>query len=408
MKALVAGAGPAGATTALLLARCGLDVALVERETSFERVFRGEALMPLGIDALFEMGLGGMLESIPGRRVESWNIWIDGEEVFVIPEPVEKLGEHATRVVSQPAFLEKVIEEASRYPSFSFERGTRVRDLIRDASGRVVGAELETEVGPREARADLVVGCDGRGSLVRTRAGLELELLPENYDVLWFKLPAPDRLSKRCSFMITVAGQKHPAVCYTSWDGRLQYGLVMPKGGLKELRGKDWLAESVGSAPAWLAEHVLAERNEIEGPIRLNVLVGRCQKWTAPGLLLLGDAAHPMSPVRAQGINLALRDAIVAANHLVPVLREGAAPDIVDTACQAVQAEREPEIARSQKLQIREAGGQGDAHSGNWRFVFAKRAARLLGRYRWAQNTWLRRQHDLRFGSTEVKLRVSR
>jgi 2-polyprenyl-6-methoxyphenol hydroxylase-like FAD-dependent oxidoreductase len=156
-----------------------------------------------------------------------------------------------------------------------------------------------------------------------------------------------------------------------------------------------------------LAEHVLAERNEIEGPIRLNVLVGRCRKWTAPGLLLLGDAAHPMSPVRAQGVNLALRDAIVAANHLVPVLREGAAPSVVDTACQAVQAEREPEIARAQKLQIREAGGQGDAHSGNWRFVFAKRAARLLGRYRWAQNTWLRRQHDLRFGSTEVKLRVS-
>ena len=407
MKVLVVGAGPAGASTALLLARCGLDVALVERETSFERVFRGEGLMPSGIDALFEMGLRGVLESIPGRRVESWNIWIDGEEVFVIPEPVEELGERATRVVSQPTFLEKVIEEASRYPYFSFERGTRVRDLIRDAGGRVVGAELETEDGPRETRVDLVVGCDGRGSLVRTRAGLKLELLPENYDVLWFKLPAPDRLRKRCSFMITVAAQKHPAVCYTSWDGRLQYGLVMPKGGLNELRSKDWLSESVGSAPAWLAEHVLAERDEIDGPIRLNVLVGRCRKWTTPGLLLLGDAAHPMSPVRAQGINLALRDAIVAANHLVPVLREGAEPSVLDAACQAVQAEREPEIARAQKLQIREAGGQGDALSGTWRFVFAKHAARLLGRYRWAQNAWLRRQHDLRFGSTEVKLRVS-
>jgi 2-polyprenyl-6-methoxyphenol hydroxylase-like FAD-dependent oxidoreductase len=407
VKALMVGAGPAGATTALLLARCGLDVALVEREPSFERVFRGEGLMPSGIDALIEMGLGGMLESIPGRRVESWNIWIDGEEVFVIPEPIEKLGERATRVVSQPAFLEKVIEEASRYPSFSFERGARVRDLIRDAGGRVVGAALETENGPRKAWADLVVGCDGRGSLVRTRAGLDLELLPENYDVLWFKLPAPDRLRKRCSFMITVAGQKHPAVCYTSWDGRLQYGLVMPKGGLKELRGRDWLAEAVGSAPAWLAEHMFAKRSKIDGPIKLNVLVGRCRKWTAPGVLLLGDAAHPMSPVRAQGINLALRDAIVAANHLVPVLRAGAAPSVVDAACQAVQAEREPEIARAHTLQIREAAGQGDACSGSWRFKFAKRGARLLGRYRWAQNAWLRRQHDLRFGSTEVKLRVT-
>ncbi|MDP8972352.1 MAG: FAD-dependent monooxygenase [Actinomycetota bacterium] len=407
MKALVVGAGPAGATTALLLARCGLDVALVERETSFERVFRGEGLMPSGIDALIEMGLGEMLESIPGRRVESWNIWIDGEEVFVIPEPLEELGERATRVVSQPAFLEKMIEEASRYPSFSFERGARVRDLIRDAGGHVVGAALETENGPWKAWADLVVGCDGRGSLVRTRAGLELELLPENYDVLWFKLPAPDRLRKKCSFMITVAGQEHPAVCYTSWDGRLQYGLVMPKGGLRELREKDWVSESVGSAPAWLAEHVLAKRDEIEGPTRLNVLVGRCREWTAPGVLLLGDAAHPMSPIRAQGINLALRDAIVAANHLVPVLKGNGGASALDAACRAVQAEREPEITRAQKLQIREARGQGDARSGSWRFELAKHGARLLGRYRWAQRAWLKRQHDLRFGSTEVKLRIS-
>jgi 2-polyprenyl-6-methoxyphenol hydroxylase-like FAD-dependent oxidoreductase len=407
MKVLVAGAGPAGAATARLLARCGLEVTLVERERSFERVFRGEGLMPLGIDALFEMGLGGMLESIPGRKVESWSIWIDGKEVFVIPEPVEELGERAMRVVSQPALLKRMVEEASRYPSFSFERGARVRDLIRDAGGRVVGAELETENGPQEARADLVVGCDGRGSLVRTRAGLELRLLPENYDVLWFKLPASDRLREGCSFMIMVAAKKHPAVCYTSWDGRLQYGLIMPKGGLKELRGKDWLAESVGSAPAWLAEHVLAERDEIDGPIRLNMLVGRSPEWTTPGVLLLGDAAHPMSPIRAQGINLALRDAVVAANHLVPVLRKGAEPSALDAACRAVQAEREPEIVRAQKLQIREAAGQGDARSGSWRFEFAKHTARLLGRYRWAQNAWLRRQHELRFGSTEVKLRVS-
>jgi 2-polyprenyl-6-methoxyphenol hydroxylase-like FAD-dependent oxidoreductase len=112
-----------------------------------------------------------------------------------------------------------------------------------------------------------------------------------------------------------------------------------------------------------------------------------------------------MSPVRAQGINLALRDAIVAANRLVPVLREGEDPSTLDAACRAVQAEREPEIARAQKLQIREAAGQGDARSGSWRFGFAKHAARLLGRYRWAQKAWLRRQHDLRFGSTEVRLR---
>jgi 2-polyprenyl-6-methoxyphenol hydroxylase-like FAD-dependent oxidoreductase len=90
------------------------------------------------------------------------------------------------RVVSQPALLEKMVEEAGRYPSFSFERGTRVHDLIHDAGDRIVGAELRTDDGTRKVRADLVIGTDGRGSLVRTRTGLQLELLPEQYDVLWF------------------------------------------------------------------------------------------------------------------------------------------------------------------------------------------------------------------------------
>jgi len=407
VKVLVVGAGPAGATTALLLARYGIDVMLVEREKSFERVFRGEGLMPLGMDALFQMGLGELLASVPYRLVRSWNIYIDGEEVFVIPEPVDELGERAMRVVSQSAFLEKLVEEANQYPSFTFERGVRVHDLIRDQNNRVVGAQVETENGSQEVRADLVIGCDGRGSLVRTRAELALELLPEQYDVLWFKLPAPEILREGCSIIIAVAAKEHPIICYTSWDDRLQYGLILPKGGLRELREKDWVGESVRSAPTWLAEHILAKREQIDGPVRLNVIVGHCQKWSTPGLLLLGDAAHPMSPVRAQGINLSLRDAIVTANHLVPVLKKGARSSELDAACRAVQAERQPEIVRAQKLQRREAQGQGDARSGSWRFKFAKRAARRLGRYRWAQNAWLRRQHDLRFGSTEVQLRDS-
>ena len=210
--------------------------------------------------------------------------------------------------------------------------------------------------------------------------------------------------------MIAVAAKEHPAICYTSWDARLQYGLVMPKGGLKEIRERDWVGQAVRSVPSWLAEHIVAHRDEIEGPTRLNVLVGRAPAWTAPGVLLLGDAAHSMSPVRAQGINLALRDAVVAANHLVPVLsvpRDCAGQDELDAACRAVQAEREPEIVRAQKLQRREAAGQGDARSGSWRFKLTKRLARRMGRYRWAQAAWLKRQHDLRFGSKEVKLKVS-
>jgi 2-polyprenyl-6-methoxyphenol hydroxylase-like FAD-dependent oxidoreductase len=318
----------------------------------------------------------------------------------------EELGERAIRVVSQPAFVNAVIAEAQRYPSFQFERGVRVHNLLYDANGRVASVHVKSLEGARDLQADLVIGCDGRGSLVRTRAGLDLELLPEQYDVLWFKLPAPAALREGCKFMLMVTGGEHPALCYTSWDGHLQYGLILPKGGLSALKDKDWLRLATASAPDWLAQHVLEHRDRVQGPIRLNVLVGRCRTWTRPGLLLLGDAAHPMSPVRAQGINLALRDAVVAANHLVPVFRQGYDHQALDAAAVSVQLERQPEVIRAQALQRQEAAGQGDARSSSWRFAFAKRVAPVLGRYRWAQRAWLQRQHDLRFGSAEVKLRI--
>ncbi|MEV0824900.1 FAD-dependent monooxygenase [Nonomuraea rubra] len=404
MKVVVVGAGPAGATLALLLARHGVEVRLLEREASSVGVFRGEGLMPLGVDALREMGLDGVLAEVPGRPVETWRILIDGEEVLTVPEPAAELGERAFRVASPAALLQRVVEEAGSHPGFSHHPRTRFTDVVRDAAGRVTGVRAVHDGTEVEWPADLVVGCDGRGSSVRTRARLGLTHAREAYDVLWFKLPAPDALRERCDFHIMVRQGQHPLIAYTSWDDLLQCGLIMPKGGMAEFRGDGWLPAALASAPDWLAGHVLDRRSEVVGPIRLNVLVGHAPSWSTPGVLLLGDAAHPMSPVRAQGINLALRDVVVAANHLLPLVSASPDPGSVDRACRAIQTEREPEVLRAQKLQRREAQGQGDARAASWRYALAKRGARLLGRYRWAQRAWLRRQHDLRFGSTSVRL----
>ncbi len=403
MGVLIVGAGPAGAATALLLARAGVDVTLVERERDFARVFRGEGLMPSGIDALSEMGLGEILASLPSRRLESWNVYIDGREIFVIHEPMEELGDRAVRVVSQPLLLERMVEEAGKSAAFRFERGATVRGLLHE-NGRTAGVRLRTEEGEREIRADFVIGCDGRASIMRKRAGLDLELLPEHYDVLWFKLPAPEALRERCSMLMFVT-RTHAMACYTSWDGRLQCAKMLPKGTFRNVRDADWAEELGRPAPPWLAEHFRSVRSEIEGPIVLDVIVGRCPRWTSPGLLLIGDAAHPMSPIRAQGINLALRDAIVTANHLVPVLRAGSGSDALDEAARAVQTEREPEIVRAQTLQHRDAAGLA-TRAAPLLLALGKWLGPLLGRFRFAERAWLRQQHDLRFGVAEVRLRI--
>ncbi len=400
---VVIGGGPAGAATSLLLAERGIRVTLVEREPDFDRVFRGEGLMPSGVDALFEMGMANLLDELPTRKLESWDLYIDGGLIMSVPEPLEQIGDRAMRIIPQAAFLDGIVSKAKRSPSFTFMDGTTAHDLVIDG-GRVTGVQVRDGSGDRTLPADLVIGCDGRGSLMRTRAGLDLKKIRESYDVLWFKMPAPEQMQDRCAILLMVS-RGGMGIAYTSWDGRLQYGLMIPKGvNAAELDG-DWPEMLSRPAPGWLKPHFTAVRNEIEGPVRLNVLVGRCEAWSRPGLLLLGDAAHPMSPIRAQGINLALRDAIVAANHLVPALRNGADPAALDAAARAVQAEREPEIVRAQTLQHRDTRGINTPIAPVL-MALAKHVGGWLGRYRWAQNAWLDQQRDLRFGSALVRLKT--
>ena len=403
MHVAIVGAGPAGATLSLLLARNDVQVTLLERESDFDRVFRGEGLMPSGVDALHQMGLGGLLDSLPFRILESWDIFIDGQAIMSVPEPYEELGDRAMRVIPQKAFLEAVIDQATQFADFTFIRNADARALLQ-TDGRVQGIAFTADSQTRDLDADLVIGCDGRGSLMRTQAGLQLNRLPVQYDIVSFKMPAPERLRDTCRMMI-YASTTGMGISYTSWDARLQFALVQMKGERLELSTAQWADKMARPVPAWLAAHIRSVTNDIEGPVRLNVIEGQAESWHAPGLLLLGDAAHPMSPIRAQGINLAFRDAIVAANHLVPVLARRGDREAVDDALARIQTEREPEVSRSQVLQHRDSRGIGTWYAplliGLAGFIGPK-----LGKYRWAQQAWLRQQRDLRFGSRNVKLAV--
>lgn len=400
---LIVGAGPVGAATAFLLARRGVPVTLVERERDLERVFRGEALMPTGMDALHQMGLGAAVNALPWRPLDSWEVFLDGREIMHIDEPSAELGDLALRVVPQAQLLRLLIDSArSASPAFRFVDATTARDVVRDAAGRVRGVRVSTPKRESLLEADLTLGCDGRASTLRRRADVALELLPESYDVLWFKLPAPEGLAARAPIQIFASGPD-AALAYVSWDGRLQIAWLIEKGSWSELRERDWLPAFLRLLTDELAAHVRARVSELEGPSLLDVIVGRCPRWSAPGLLLLGDAAHPMSPVRAQGINMALRDAIVAANHLVPACT---GDGDLDAAALAIQAEREPEVARVQRLQIQEVRGQRWARQRPWLMAPLLRIAPLFTRARWFPALWLRQQRPLRFGITEVRLQV--
>jgi len=157
-------------------------------------------------------------------------------------------------------------------------------------------------------------------------------------------------------------------------------------------------------SPPWFAEHVRANAATIERPVLLSVVVGCCPRWSVPGLLLLGDAAHPMSPIRAQGINMALRDVIVTANHLVPLLRAEAEHGNIDTALLQIQAEREPEIKKSQHLQAEEAS-QAQLLRKNPMLQWAVSNFAPLIRSS-VRSSWIKRQSQLRQGVTQVELTV--
>ena len=396
---VIIGSGPTGATLALLLVEQRIEVKLIEASRNFERLFRGEGLMPSGLNALEQIGLLKLLTDIPHQSIDRWDFLLSGKSLFSVDEPIETNGKPCT-TVSQPHLLTKIIDRARTYPQFEFIQGEAVKDILKE-SGRVTGVVLASG---QKIAADLVIAADGRSSLIRKKAGIDLTQLHNTIDILWFKLDSGE-LSQSANTFYSIIKGKNAFGLFRGSQGKFHIGWGLHAGDPYDWKEVDWTQKLIETSPPWLAQHIQTHRESLTKPMLLSVIVGRCDRWSIPGLLLLGDAVHPMSPIRAQGINMALRDAIVAANHLVPLLKQpNLSCDRLDRVLPLIQQEREPEIIRIQTLQAQEMAQAELLHKsafvrwGAKTFTFMIRPAIRL--------SWLRRQKQLRQGVTEVRLAI--
>jgi 2-polyprenyl-6-methoxyphenol hydroxylase-like FAD-dependent oxidoreductase len=335
----VVGGGPAGAVLSLLLARKGVDVTLLEAHPDFDREFRGDTIHPSVMEIMEQLGLAERLLKVRHTEIRSATVQTDAGPFT--PLDFSHLSSKYPYITMMPqtSFLEFITGEAKRYPNFRLVMEARVRELIEE-DGVIRGVRYEGEDGWHEVRAVLAVGADGRGSRVRRLAGFEPVKTSPPMDVLWFKLPREPDDPEGAMGRI---GRGHIAILLDRFD-YWQAGYVIPKGTYPELRreGIAALRRSFAGLIPEFADRLRALEDWRQVSL-LSVESSRCPRWYRPGLLLIGDAAHVMSPVGGVGINYAIQDAVVAANVLAGPLKESQAQlkDLDTKYLAAVQRRRE-------------------------------------------------------------------
>ena len=311
--------------------------------------------MPSGMAALQGLGLLPLPADVTHSNLRCWSFWLEGMPLFSRDEP--EADAEACVLVDPDSLLSWLAAELERQPSATLRLGSGVSALLEEG-GRIRGVRLDS--GAR-VPADLVVACDGRGSRLRRWGGLEAGSLERPIDVLWFELEAPasDALKAVLAGRFhTLLGDSGSMALHASPSGSVQLAWPLQAGQRQPRTAQEWRDLWCRLAPPQLAEALLAVPPEaIRGPQRLAVQVGLARRWWRPGLLLLGDAAHPMSPVRAQGTAMGLRDALAAAPLLHQALAApagSARQAALDAALEQLERQRRPEITLIQRLQQRE------------------------------------------------------
>ena len=345
-KCCIAGGGPAGMMLGVLLARAGIPVVVLEKHADFLRDFRGDTVHPSTLEVMYELGVLDEFLARPHSELREARGMIGDERVTIAD--FTHLPVHAPFIAMVPQwdFLDFLAQFGRRYPTFELLMRAEAYELIeRDA--RICGVRVAMPDGAMDLYADLVVGADGRTSTVRDLARLPVTALGAPIDVLWMRLPkhpGDDRMA--------ALGNVRSGRVFVMLD-RGEYwqcAYVIPKGGYEELRqrGLDAFRASIADVVPFLADRVSAITSWSDVKL-LTVRIDRLRQWHRPGLLCIGDAAHAMSPIGGVGINLAIQDAVAAANLLYKPLQRG-----IPTAAelQAVQRRRELPTRITQRMQV--------------------------------------------------------
>jgi 2-polyprenyl-6-methoxyphenol hydroxylase-like FAD-dependent oxidoreductase len=342
---VIAGGGPAGMVCGFLLARAGVDVLVLEKHADFLRDFRGDTIHPSTLQIMYELGLLDAFLERPHQEVRELAGVIGDDRIMLADFSHLPTHCHFIALMPQWDFLDFLAEHAKRYPSFRLKMLADVDGLLEDGAA-IVGLTAKQPQGRLEVRSNLVIGADGRHSIVREKAGLKVEDLGAPMDVLWFRLP------KRSDDEGQTLGRIQAGVVFVMLDrgDYWQCAYVIPKGGFAELRRQGLAAfrTAVAALNARLADRVQAIGSWDDVKL-LTVTVDRLQRWYREGLLCIGDAAHAMSPIGGVGINLAIQDAVAAANILWRPLREGS---VHEADLRKVQERREWPTRATQRLQL--------------------------------------------------------
>jgi 2-polyprenyl-6-methoxyphenol hydroxylase-like FAD-dependent oxidoreductase len=329
----IVGGGPAGTMLGLLLARAGVKVVVLEKHGDFLRDFRGDTIHPSTLEVMGEIGLLDDFLKLPHHRLSRFAAQF-GERRVAIAD-LSHLPVRCPYIAMMPQwdFLDFLAAHGKDLPGFSLLMHAEARELIEE-NGRVAGVRATVNDGEQEIRADLVVGADGRHSIVRERAGFQVKEIGAPMDVMWFQLPhKPSDVSE-------VMGRFDAGSIFVMLDrgDYWQCAYVIPKGTAEAVRaaGIEKLRALIVRLMPFLADRVDTLKG-IDDLKLLTVGVDRLEKWWRPGVICIGDAAHTMSPIGGVGINLAIQDAVAASNILAAPLREGR---LADADLAAVQARR--------------------------------------------------------------------